>query len=105
MLFSGEWRNRDVTIKEYRQSNKSEVKDFLREIDMLKRLKHDNIINLLAVFTKEKPFLMVFDMITIGTLHSYLRQDMGKTITHDQLLDMAIQVDQRVLFTYENYCY
>ncbi|XP_060562682.1 tyrosine-protein kinase SRK2-like [Ruditapes philippinarum] len=88
-ISTGEWKNRDVTIKEYSQL---ENENFLTEIDILKRLKHHNIINLLAVFTKEKPFLMVFDMITIGTLHSYLRQDMGKTITHDQLLDMAIQI-------------
>ncbi|XP_060577623.1 tyrosine-protein kinase SRK3-like [Ruditapes philippinarum] len=90
-LSTGVWRNRGVTIKQYSQL---EIKDFLTEIDILKRLKHDKIINLLAVITKEKPFLMVFDMITIGTLTDYLRKDMGKTIQHDQLLDMAIQISK-----------
>jgi serine/threonine protein kinase len=79
-----------------------EIEHFLTEIDILKRLKHDKIINLLAVITKEKPFLMVFDMITIGTLSDYLRKDMGKTIKHDQLLDMAIQVDH-LLFSHYYY--
>ncbi|XP_060577621.1 tyrosine-protein kinase HCK-like [Ruditapes philippinarum] len=90
-ISTGEWRNRGVTIK---QSSQLEIKHFLTEIDILKRLKHDKIINLLAVITKEKPFLMVFDMITIGTLSDYLRKDMGKTIKHDQLLDMAIQISK-----------
>lgn len=88
-MSTGGWRNRDVTIKQYSQL---EIKNFLGEIDILKRLKHNKIINLLAVITKEKPFLMVFDMITIGTLTNYLREDMGNTIKHDQLLDMAIQI-------------
>jgi serine/threonine protein kinase len=48
-------------------------KDFLAEAEIMKKLRHQNLIQLYAVCTKEKPICLITELMKNGSLLEYLR--------------------------------
>ena len=67
---------------------------FLNEANILKKLRHDNIIRLYGVYTKEHPFYIVTESMENGNLKAYLNHhnEMGQDLTPSELIDIAVQV-------------
>ena len=55
-----------VAIKKFKESDEDEQvrKTALREVRILKQLKHDNIVNLIEVFRRKGKLYLVFDLKT-----------------------------------------
>lgn len=52
---------------------KEEAKDFLSEIDMMKRVtKHRNVVRMFACVTKSEPYMMIMELVLSGDLKEYL---------------------------------
>ncbi|KAJ8954467.1 hypothetical protein NQ314_007073 [Rhamnusium bicolor] len=90
-----------VAVKSLKENASAKTQaDFQREIELISELKHPNIICLLGVVMKQEPMCMlcfVKDFLLQGDLHEFLisnSPEEGKSLTHDQFLDMAIQIAQ-----------
>ncbi|KAJ8916666.1 hypothetical protein NQ315_000311 [Exocentrus adspersus] len=87
-----------VAVKSLKENASAKTQaDFQREIELISELKHPNIICLMGVVMKQEPMCMLFEYMSEGDLHEFLisnSPEEGKCLTHDQFLDMAIQIAQ-----------
>ena len=59
---------------------------------MMKQIKHDNLVKLIGVCTKETPIYIVTEFMPLGNLLEYLRQADKNELPAQTLLYMASQV-------------
>ncbi|CAG5132713.1 unnamed protein product, partial [Candidula unifasciata] len=91
-VYKGTWKGTtDVAIKTLKQGSMSVV-HFLQEAQIMKMLRHDKLVRLYAVCTKEEPIFIVTELMANGSLLDYLRNDRHRQITLTHLIDMASQV-------------
>ena len=67
---------------------------FLEEANIMKKLRHDKLVQLVAVCTepKDQPIYIITELMCNGSLLNYLRQGAGKELKLPALIDMATQV-------------
>ncbi|XP_076256712.1 tyrosine-protein kinase transmembrane receptor Ror-like isoform X2 [Rhynchophorus ferrugineus] len=96
-----------VAVKSLKENASAKTQaDFQREIELISELKHPNIICLLGVVTKQEPMCMLFEYMSEGDLHEFLisnSPENGKCLTHDQFLDIAIQIAQGMEYLSDNH--
>merc|ERR1712141_274863 len=68
-----------------------DAKDFLKEAQIMKKLRHPKLIQLYAVCTLEGPIYIITELMRNGSLLEYL-QGKGRTLKLPQLIDMAAQI-------------
>ena len=71
---------------------------FLNEANILKKLHHVNIIHLYGVCTKEYPFYIVTELMKNGNLKEYLRTKRGSHLTPSELIDIAAEVVNGMIY-------
>lgn len=96
-----------VAVKSLKENASAKTQaDFQREIELISELKHPNVICLLGVVMKQEPMCMLFEYMSEGDLHEFLisnSPEEGKCLTHDQFLDMAIQIAQGMEYLSSNH--
>ena len=80
-----------VAVKMPKVDDKDAKKFLLKEIEILKQLKHPNMIQLYAVCTKEEPIYIITELMKHGSLLEYLKGD-GSSLELLQLINMMSQV-------------
>jgi serine/threonine protein kinase len=65
--------------------------EFLAEIELMKRLRHPNLVSLLGVCTKQPPYLMVLEFLAGGSLDVWLPEN-GPKLSVPRLLHILHQV-------------
>lgn len=65
--------------------------DFLAEAQIMKRLRHNKLLQLFAVCTREEPFLIVTELMQENLLH-FLQSHHGLAASVGQLVDIASQI-------------
>ncbi|NWZ24602.1 FRK kinase, partial [Asarcornis scutulata] len=91
-VWEGLWNNTTpVAIKTLRPGS-MDPKDFLREAQIMKNLRHPKLIQLYAVCTLEDPIYIITELMKYGSLLEYLQKDAGSKILLKQQVDMAAQV-------------
>lgn len=87
-----------VAVKSLKENASAKTQaDFQREIELISELKHPNVICLLGIVVKQEPMCMLFEYMSEGDLHEFLianSPEEGKCLTHDQFLDIAVQIGQ-----------
>ena len=73
-------------------SGTMEMKDFVAEAQVMKKLKHPNLLQLYAVCTQEEPIFIITELMKHGSLLEYLRQGAGRNATMRQMIDMVAQI-------------
>ncbi|KAI4802300.1 hypothetical protein KUCAC02_020148 [Chaenocephalus aceratus] len=66
--------------------------DFLREAQIMKRLRHAKLIQLYAVCTMEQPIYIITELMKNGSLLDYLQEDKGAMLGISDQIEMAAQV-------------
>uniref|UniRef100_A0A8B9FHT3 Tyrosine-protein kinase n=1 Tax=Amazona collaria TaxID=241587 RepID=A0A8B9FHT3_9PSIT len=90
-VWEGLWRNTvPVAIKIIKADMKAE--DFTKEIQNLKRLRHEKLIQLHAVCSLDEPVYIITELMRKGNLHTYLNSPEGKSLSTSHLLNIACQV-------------
>nr|XP_013795580.1 PREDICTED: tyrosine-protein kinase Srms-like [Apteryx mantelli mantelli] len=90
-VWEGLWRNTvPVAIKIIKADMKAE--DFTKEIQNLKRLRHEKLIQLHAVCSVDEPVYIITELMRKGNLHSYLNSPEGKSLGTSHLVNIACQV-------------
>lgn len=67
---------------------------FLEEAQIMKRLRHEKLIQLYAVCTLQEPIMIITELMKYGSLLDYLRSTDGKELKETELIYMASQVRQ-----------
>ncbi|XP_074287956.1 pollen receptor-like kinase 4 [Silene latifolia] len=78
-----------LVVKRFRQMNKIGREDFHEHIRRMGRLKHPNVLALVAYYYRKEEKLLVFDFVDNGTLASHLH---GNRTNKDQGLDWATRL-------------
>lgn len=99
----GIWKNEiPVAIHTPKKGSASE-NIFFEEIELMKQLKHSNIIKLYGVCTKEKPLCFITELMNIGNLQDYLRKK-GKFLIQSLLIDMGAQIASGMAYLESKNC-
>ncbi|KYO30067.1 tyrosine-protein kinase Srms [Alligator mississippiensis] len=102
-VWEGLWRNTvPVAIKIIKQAD-MKAEDFTKEIQNLKSLKHEKLIQLHAVCSRGEPVFIITELMKKGNLQSYLNSLEGKSLSTLHLLDMACQVADGMTYLEEKH--
>lgn len=82
---------RDVAIKTLKPDTMS-PESFLAEAQIMKQCRHDKLVRLYAVCTKEEPIYIITELMSNGSLLDYMREGEGRSLKIPSLIDMAAQV-------------
>lgn len=89
---SGKWRNSiEVAVKTLRQGAMS-TQAFLQEAAIMKKFRHDRLVALYAVCSKQEPVYIVTEYMAHGSLLEFLRNGDGKDLGLQDLIYIASQV-------------
>ncbi|KAJ6660272.1 hypothetical protein lerEdw1_017972 [Lerista edwardsae] len=90
-VWSGTWNgNTKVAIKTLKPGTMS-PESFLEEAQIMKKLKHDKLVQLYAVVSEE-PIYIVTEYMNKGSLLDFLKDGEGRALKLPNLVDMAAQV-------------
>jgi len=101
-VYKGLWRKRFVvavkTLKindqEKRNSKKEEAKkeEFRKELEIMKKLRHEKLVKLWCVCTIGEPIFIVTEYMCHGSLLKYMREGEGAHLQFKEIIDMAAQI-------------
>ena len=79
--------------------------EFLKEVSVMKNLRHPSLVQLYAVCTKEEPIYIITELMKHGSLLEYLKGD-GRSLKLPQLINMGAQVASGMAyFEWKNYAH
>eukprot|EP00401_Gymnodinium_catenatum_P068275 CAMPEP_0117600860 /NCGR_PEP_ID=MMETSP0784-20121206/76720_1 /TAXON_ID=39447 /ORGANISM="" /LENGTH=361 /DNA_ID=CAMNT_0005403535 /DNA_START=24 /DNA_END=1110 /DNA_ORIENTATION=- len=96
-VFRGNWHGTDVAVKRLRQSGPLSV-EFTREISVLLRLRHPNLVLFMGASTQAVPALIVSEFCAGGTVFALLHQRRDLSLPWPQRLKVAIDVAKGMNF-------
>ncbi|XP_039590466.1 proto-oncogene tyrosine-protein kinase Src isoform X1 [Polypterus senegalus] len=90
-VWMGTWNGTTrVAIKTLKPGTMS-PEAFLQEAQVMKKLRHEKLVQLYAVVSEE-PIYIVTEYMSQGSLLDFLKGDMGRMLRLPQLVDMASQI-------------
>ena len=91
-VWEGRWNtNTKVAIKTLKEGTMS-PEAFLEEAAIMKKCRHDKLVQLYAVCSEKEPIYIVTELMCNGSLQHYLRSDTGNRLSLDVLIDMMAQI-------------
>lgn len=91
-VFEGLWNDTTAVAVKTLKPGSMDPEDFLREAQIMKRLRHAKLIQLYAVCTMEEPIFIITELMKHGSLLEYLQMDKGSTLGLSDQIEMAAQV-------------
>ena len=92
-VYEAIWKRYDLTVavKTLKEDTMA-LKDFLEEAAIMKEMKHQNLVQLIGVCTREPPFYIITEFMTKGNLLDYLRNCNRDEVNATILMYMATQI-------------
>ncbi|KAK8739235.1 hypothetical protein OTU49_003538 [Cherax quadricarinatus] len=90
-VWEGLWNNTTPVAIKTLKPGTMDPKDFLAEAQIMKKLRHQKLIQLYAVCTLEEPIYIITELMKNGSLLEYL-QGKGRGLKLNNLIDMAAQI-------------
>ncbi|XP_020492334.1 tyrosine-protein kinase FRK [Labrus bergylta] len=97
-VYEGLWNDTTAVAVKTLKSGTMDPEDFLREAQIMKRLRHAKLIQLYAVCTMEEPIYIITELMNNGSLLEYLQKDKGATLQIQDQIEMAAQVASGMAF-------
>ncbi|XP_068564660.1 tyrosine-protein kinase FRK isoform X2 [Cebidichthys violaceus] len=97
-VFEGLWNDTTAVAVKTLKPGTMDTEDFLREAQIMKRLRHAKLIQLYAVCTLEEPIYIITELMNNGSLLEYLNKDKGTTLGISDQIEMAAQVAAGMAF-------
>ncbi|CAB1420729.1 unnamed protein product [Pleuronectes platessa] len=92
-VYRGRWKNHiNVAIKIIKSDSELDHREFQREVQILKSLRHRHLISLFAVCTAASPYYIITELMEKGCLLTFLRGPEGALQDTAALVDMGAQV-------------
>uniref|UniRef100_H2ZN82 non-specific protein-tyrosine kinase n=1 Tax=Ciona savignyi TaxID=51511 RepID=H2ZN82_CIOSA len=90
-VYEGMWnRTTKVAVKTLKTGT-MDKNEFLREAQLMKKLRHPKLVQLYAVCTQSEPIYIITELMCNGALQSYLKGK-GKDLAVPTLIEMAAQI-------------
>ncbi|XP_059396727.1 tyrosine-protein kinase SRK3-like [Carassius carassius] len=90
-------KKQNVAIKMLKQED-TKLDEFVKEVHALKNLHHPKLIELLALCTRGEPVYIITELMTKGSLKSYLSTPEGHVLTSAHLIYMASQIAEGMAY-------
>ena len=90
-VWEGLWNETTPVAVRISRHGKISIHDFLQTANLMKKIEHQNIIQLYGVCTKEEPMYIITELMKHISLLDYLRGE-GRSLNLPQLIDVASQV-------------
>ncbi|XP_070397093.1 tyrosine-protein kinase Src42A isoform X1 [Dermacentor albipictus] len=90
-VWEGLWNNTTPVAIKTLKPGTMDPKDFLAEAQIMKKLRHQKLVQLYAVCTLEEPIYIITELMKHGSLLEFL-QGKGRSLQLPQLIDMAAQI-------------
>lgn len=87
----------DVAIKTIKEGSMSED-DFIEEAKIMMKLRHENLVQLYGVCTKQRDIYIVTEYLSNGCLLTYLKEGLKQHPTAVQLLEMCKDVSEGMAY-------
>ncbi|KAG7508044.1 tyrosine-protein kinase FRK [Solea senegalensis] len=100
-VYEGIWNQTTAVAVKTLKPGTMDAEDFLREAQIMKRLRHQKLIQLYAVCTIEEPIYIITELMKNGSLQEYLQKDKGSTLRLCDQIEMAAQVASGMAFLEE----
>ena len=84
----------EVAIKTLKSGTLMSSSAFLEEAAIMKKFRHDRLVALYAVCSREEPVYIVTEYMSHGSLLEYLRNGEGQNLDEMDLVYIAAQVLQ-----------
>ncbi|XP_034555776.1 tyrosine-protein kinase SRK2 [Notolabrus celidotus] len=97
-VFEGLWNETTAVAVKTLKTGTMDPEDFLREAQLMKRLRHAKLIQLYAVCTMEEPIYIITELMSNGSLQEYLQKDKGANLRLSDQIEMAAQVASGMAF-------
>lgn len=98
-MWEGLWNNTTPVAIKTLKSGTMDPKDFLAEASIMKKLRHNKLIQLYAVCTLEEPIYIITELMKNGSLLDYLQ---GKLFKHHREIDIgqyrSVQINYPMLY-------
>ena len=91
-VWEGMWNDTTPVAVKTLKPGTMAMQDFLAEAQIMKKLKHEKLIQLYAVCTKEEPIYIITELMKNGSLLDYLQKGEGRHLKLPELIDIAAQV-------------
>ncbi|XP_049333582.1 tyrosine-protein kinase SRK2 [Astyanax mexicanus] len=91
-VYEGLWNNTTYVAVKTLKPDKMDSEDFLREAQIMKKLRHPKLIQLYAVCTLGEPIYIITELMSNGSLLEYLQKDRGARLRVTEQIEMAAQV-------------
>nr|AAT67596.1 Src tyrosine kinase 1 [Suberites domuncula] len=101
-VWSGVWNGTTPVAIKTLKTGTMEVKDFVAEAQVMKKIHHPNLLQLYAVCTLEEPIYIVTELMKHGSLLEYLRHGDGRSISIHQAIDMIAQITSGMAYLEEH---
>lgn len=90
-VWEGLWNNNTPVAIKTLKNGSMDPKDFLAEAQIMKNLKHNKLVQLHAVCTKEEPIFIVTELMKNGCLLDYLQKN-SRLLDLEKLIYMSAQI-------------
>ncbi|XP_077991483.1 tyrosine-protein kinase Src42A-like [Glandiceps talaboti] len=90
-VYEGTWNSTTAVAIKQLKPGTMDPSDFLREAEIMKKLRHPKLVQLYAVCTLQEPIFIVTELMRNGSLLEYL-QGKGRALKLPQLIDMGAQI-------------
>ena len=93
--FKGMWRNTVVAVKVLNESDQINYGDLTTELDLMYKVHHPHVVQLFGAVVKQKPYMVVMEYMTGGSLYDVLKDGGNFTFWRSLmlLLDFARGMD------------
>ncbi|XP_072170471.1 tyrosine-protein kinase Src42A-like [Diadema setosum] len=91
-VWEGLWNNTTPVAIKTLKNDTMNTDDFLKEAQIMKKLRHPKLIQLYAVCTRDQPIYIVTELMVNGSLLEFLQSPKGHSLQLRILIDMAAQV-------------
>ncbi|XP_072532789.1 tyrosine-protein kinase SRK2 isoform X2 [Salminus brasiliensis] len=91
-VYEGLWNNTTSVAVKTLKPGRMDSQDFLREAQIMKKLRHPKLIQLYAVCTVGEPIYIITELMSNGSLLEYLHKDRGAGLRVPDQIEMAAQV-------------
>ncbi|PRP86412.1 leucine-rich repeat receptor protein kinase EXS-like [Planoprotostelium fungivorum] len=97
-VYRGKWNGTDVALKSLKPSNQQREL-WLKEVSLLQRLNHPNVVRLLGIYQQDEQEFMVLEYYERGSLDNFLKnKENADKLSPEDLIFMTVEIAKGMLY-------
>jgi serine/threonine-protein kinase CTR1 len=100
-VWNGYFRGKQVAIKKLNYLNKQNIRDFIRELNIMCSLRHPNCVLFMGACLEETNMCIIMEYCSKGNLFDILH-DVSQPIDYTRILQVLMEVAEGILYLHLN---